>query len=321
MKNRNFVFVAVLIGISMSPRDWPANATTASNGETVEILVESLAKGVSTEEFSTIVMATLNDRRGWPRAGFRFVQSGTSKLRVILAEPAKVDALCLPLKTGGMVSCQNGPTVALNADRWRSGISHWDATLEEYRTYLLNHEVGHLIGQFHPKPACPKTGGRAAVMEQQSKALDGCTGNAWPLQWEIDQAISRPALIAPGPEVRRAIENLGDDGSDPNSSMTGANVLVDTVVEITTVVVALVTDAGPLVTDVPSTMPDVTEPPTVVVDSGLAIKKEVGSKSLRNKGKFLLVAASGGFAGLLVGHRWHRASSKVQRSRRQGRSK
>ena len=58
----------------------------------------------------------------------------------------EVDALCLPYDTYGRFSCQNGPIVALNADRWRTAVDSWPATLDEYRAMLVNHEVGHLLG-------------------------------------------------------------------------------------------------------------------------------------------------------------------------------
>ncbi|NIS36877.1 MAG: DUF3152 domain-containing protein, partial [Actinobacteria bacterium] len=68
------------------------------------------------------------------------------QLRVVVAEGRRVDELCLPLDTGGKVSCQNGPVVALNADRWRDAFNGWTGSVDEYRHYLVTHEVGHLIG-------------------------------------------------------------------------------------------------------------------------------------------------------------------------------
>ena len=89
--------------------------------------------------------------------------------------------------------------VALNATRWREATDSWDNTVELYRKYLVNHEVGHLIGQRHPTPRCPVPGAPAAVMEQQTKGLEGCVGNGIPRQWEIDYAARRPAVIGPLP--------------------------------------------------------------------------------------------------------------------------
>jgi hypothetical protein len=171
-------------------------------GELVEVpvRVESRVGDVGTAELTELVTATLDDPRGWAAAGFRFRVDPAAPYRIVLAEPAEVDRLCQPLRTRSQVSCQNGPVVALNADRWRSGPGEWDASLEDYRRYLVNHEVGHLVGQRHPEPRCPAPGTASAVMEQQTKGLEGCRGNVWPLWWEIERAATRPAVLAPPPE-------------------------------------------------------------------------------------------------------------------------
>ena len=80
--------------------------------------VEVRAAGVAS--FRTVLDATLHDARGWQRAGFRLVEDPAARYRVVIAEPAEVDRLCRPYDTYGKYSCQNGPVVALNADRWRT---------------------------------------------------------------------------------------------------------------------------------------------------------------------------------------------------------
>ena len=47
-----------------------------------------------------------------------------------------------------------------------------------HRSYLVNHEVGHYLGQGHV--GCPQPGNKAPVMMQQSIDLGGCVRNAWP---------------------------------------------------------------------------------------------------------------------------------------------
>ncbi len=172
----------------------------AGSNELVPLRFESNVADVSVSELENTALAVLNDSRGWVKAGFQFVSDPTSEYRVVLAEGDEVDRLCLPLKTGGTVSCQNGPVVALNADRWRMAVPHWDAEVKDYRGYLVNHEVGHLIGQRHPQPRCPVAGRPAGVMEQQTGSLKGCTGNAWPRDWEIELAAQRPVVYAPLPD-------------------------------------------------------------------------------------------------------------------------
>lgn len=119
----------------------------------------------------------LADERGWQGPTFRQVDAA-GDLRILLATPGTTDALCAPLLTNGEVSCRNGDLVVLNARRWTFGIGDYDGALPAYRTYLVNHEVGHAIGYGHE--ACPGPGEPAPVMQQQSYGLDGCVRNPWP---------------------------------------------------------------------------------------------------------------------------------------------
>lgn len=158
--------------------------------QVIPLNFDSRIADISDEDLAAQALATLNAPRGWKQAGISYTSDPASDYQVILAEPAEVDALCDPIGTGGRVSCQNSNVVALNANRWRSATSDWDQSLEDYRHYLYNHEVGHLSGQFHPANRCPVPGEPEAVMAQQTKGLEGCTGNAWPLDWEIERAKS-----------------------------------------------------------------------------------------------------------------------------------
>jgi hypothetical protein len=175
-------------------------ASVPGGAEVVGLRFESQVDDVPVEELIDEAMAILNDPRGWGQAGFIFVADPEGPYRVVLAEGPEVDALCLPLRTYSTVSCQNGPVVALNADRWRNAVSHWTLGVEVYRGYLVNHEVGHLIGQRHPKPRCPVAGRPAGVMEQQTAGLEGCIGNPWPRDWELEYARQRPVVYAPLPD-------------------------------------------------------------------------------------------------------------------------
>ncbi|CAM3186895.1 DUF3152 domain-containing protein [Nocardioides dubius] len=126
------------------------------------------------------VMRTLRDPRGWSGAkGVRFVQvADEPDLRIVLATPRTTDALCAPLLTLGKVSCRNGDVVVLNAWRWEVGTDDYAGELERYRTYLINHEVGHALGESHVD--CPGAGQPAPVMQQQTYGLQSCRINVWP---------------------------------------------------------------------------------------------------------------------------------------------
>lgn len=128
----------------------------------------------------SFVDAVLADGRGWEADGRSLVRSAAAvepDFRVVLAAPETADALCAPLDTGGRLSCRNGQDVVINAWRWANGAAGY-TEIESYRTYVINHEVGHALG--FPHVACPAQGAPSPVMVQQTIGLQGCAPNPWP---------------------------------------------------------------------------------------------------------------------------------------------
>jgi hypothetical protein len=98
---------------------------------------------------------------------------------VVLASPATSAAMCLPLRTFGKLSCRSGPsTVVLTYYRWVKAIPEYAGNHDGYRHYVINHEVGHVLGHHHEY--CAGKGKLAPVMMQQTKGLKGCRPNPWP---------------------------------------------------------------------------------------------------------------------------------------------
>lgn len=130
--------------------------------------------------FAATVDDVLADPRGWTAVQATAVRRVPllPRFRIRLASPRTADALCAPLRTGGRLSCHNGPMVVLNAWRWAHGADAYRDDLAHYRVYMVNHEFGHALGHGHV--GCPEPGRPAPVMLQQTLRLDGCRANPWP---------------------------------------------------------------------------------------------------------------------------------------------
>ena len=134
---------------------------------------------VRPRDFVRTVERVLADRRSWAaRGGFalRRVSKGQVSFTVTLARPATTDQLCYPLATHERLSA------VLNFRRWRLGARAYGSHLRAYRTYLVNHEVGHGFGHGHAQ--CPAARAKAPVMMQQTKGVGPCRPNPWPLRAE-----------------------------------------------------------------------------------------------------------------------------------------
>ena len=161
---------------------------TPSTGRVVRYTVETEgALQADTTALATTVASVLTDPRGWQKKdSVRFVNVSPTEaakgaavdVRVSLASPDTTDRLCAPLETRGEVSCQTGGRVVLNLRRWQLGVQAYGTDLVAYRTYLVNHEVGHALGHGHV--TCPAPGLDAPVMMQQTYGLDGCVAWPWP---------------------------------------------------------------------------------------------------------------------------------------------
>jgi hypothetical protein len=140
--------------------------------------------GQDPAEVAAFVETVLGDARSWIAGGNVRLQlvpgDAPADFTVLLATPATSEAICATggLKTDGYSSCRLKGQVVLNLARWMTAIPAYGAPVEEYRRYLVNHEVGHELGHGHE--ACPGRGQPAPVMQQQTYGLGGCVANAWP---------------------------------------------------------------------------------------------------------------------------------------------
>lgn len=147
--------------------------------------------GANVEHFRAHVAHTLNDPRGWSLGGsieFRHVSSG-GNFTVWLAEAGTVPSFSSACSANW--SCRAGRNVIINETRWRYATPSWRAsggTIDSYQHYVVVHETGHWLGFGHSN--CPGAGQLAPTMQQQSKGLQGCRHNGWPVGGERS-ALSR----------------------------------------------------------------------------------------------------------------------------------
>jgi hypothetical protein len=137
-------------------------------------------------ELATIANSTLNDPRGWSQLDARFVQVASGgNFTITLTQSSLMTTFSSTGCTADW-SCTVGNNVIINDDRWMNASDAWNkdgGTLIDYRHMVINHEVGHWLGHGHQ--FCTTPGQPAAVMQQQSIDLQGCTFNPWPLPSEI----------------------------------------------------------------------------------------------------------------------------------------
>jgi hypothetical protein len=151
---------------------------------TVELEAGVTADGAA---FAAAVERTLSDPRSWGngnRASFQRIDSSTPDFRVTLTSSLTVRKLCgydLPYET----SCYNGDLarVVINDARWERGAVAYKGNLALYRLYVINHEVGHALGNDHVQ--CPRNGALAPVMMQQTlgvatAGVGTCRPNPYP---------------------------------------------------------------------------------------------------------------------------------------------
>jgi hypothetical protein len=141
-------------------------------------------------DFAAQAQAAFDDPLGWRSAGVGFDRvSEGGDFTLWLATPDQMTAFaegCSP-----EYSCRVGRDVIINQERWLKGALPGaldGIDLGEYRAMVINHEVGHWLG--HDHTGCPGPGQPAPLMMQQSKGLDGCLANRYPLASER----SAPAL-------------------------------------------------------------------------------------------------------------------------------
>jgi len=154
-------------------------------------------------DFAAQVVATLADPRSWIGGGqvrLQMVAGGDpADFTVFLATRETAGRMCwrggTNIRIDGVpyTSCRTTGQAIINLDRWRLSAKPYVTAripLATYRQYVINHEVGHELGHHHEN--CPRAGGPAPVMVQQTLTTRGCRPYPWPRQG--DHFLTGPAL-------------------------------------------------------------------------------------------------------------------------------
>lgn len=132
--------------------------------------------------FTGFAADTFADPRGWAGTNRRFVRVPSGgDFTLVLSEARYLPTYSSVCSV--QYSCRVGRYVIINQDRWRFGSRPYPGSLTSYRQMVINHETGHWLGRGHV--SCPGAGRPAPVMQQQSKGMQGCRPNPWPLAWEL----------------------------------------------------------------------------------------------------------------------------------------
>ena len=126
------------------------------------------------KHFAEEVSAYLADPDGWVSEGYVFVRSRSPDVVIHLASP---DYLAKNGCHDRNLSCaeMNGRHMYMNSMRWMKGAPPSKLELDQYRQYMVSHEMGHILGHDHID--CPREGAPAPIMLQQTKGIGKCKPN------------------------------------------------------------------------------------------------------------------------------------------------
>lgn len=126
------------------------------------------------KQFQQEVAMYLADPDGWAQF-HEFVETPRNPQVVIhLSSPAGIQAAGCDDPN---LSCAQlgGVHMRLNVMRWLKGASESKLPLEEYRQYMVSHEMGHILGYDHV--TCPGPNQPAPIMMQQTLGIGACKPN------------------------------------------------------------------------------------------------------------------------------------------------
>lgn len=127
-------------------------------------------------QVSAYIIIYLNDPEGWSKHGYFFepVERNEDVL-IRLSSTKTIDKVCGSVQSGLSCATLGGRDMYLNSERWFHGAPKSKLGLDNYRQYMVSHEIGHILGHEHVK--CPCKGCEAPIMLQQTLGIGECKPN------------------------------------------------------------------------------------------------------------------------------------------------
>ena len=142
---------------------------------------------------SKIIERTLLDKKGWKDYKFQkiYVKDGLRLRKTDSKNKYNIFHLRFSSNSTIRKTCNflglscaymNENIIYFNSDRWLKGAKKSGLALNDYRRYMIYHEIGHLLGRGHSTCSCD--GCLRNIMIQATVANDNCIPNSYPLNGE-----------------------------------------------------------------------------------------------------------------------------------------
>lgn len=159
------------------------------------------------KDFFTKVKDVLNNDQGWKKYGFNFevtCDAQKAYIKIWLTSPEHMRKLSSKSTAELNLCDMDKRIVYVHVDRWMDRNPQFNQskmTLDDYRTYVLNHEIGHALGCTHLN-AC-LVDGKSPVMKQQTPGqIDAegkeCTPNPYPTDADFNLTTGRSSIQGGG---------------------------------------------------------------------------------------------------------------------------